>query len=57
MESYTASDERPLDLCLRDVAGCDVYVGIFAWHYGHEPSAEHGNLDGRSITESRVSTG
>lgn len=50
MEGYTASDERPLDLCLRDVAQCDVFVGLYAWRYGYEPPAEHGNPDGRSIT-------
>ncbi len=37
MEDYVAADERPLDKCLADVAGCDVYVGIFAWRYGYVP--------------------
>ena len=49
MEDYVASDSRPLDRCLRDVAGCDVYVGILAWRYGYIPQA--GNPDHRSITE------
>jgi hypothetical protein len=34
MEDYVAADERPLDKCLKDVAACDVYVGIFAFRYG-----------------------
>ena len=51
MEAYTAADERPLDLCLRDVAQSDIYVGLYAWRYGYEPPAEHGNPDGKSITE------
>lgn len=37
MEHYAASDDRPLDRCLRDVAECDLYVGIFAWRYGFVP--------------------
>lgn len=51
MEAYTAADERPLDLCLRDVAQSDIYVGLFAWRYGYEPPAEHGNPHAQSITE------
>ncbi|MGH8625173.1 MAG: DUF4062 domain-containing protein, partial [Gammaproteobacteria bacterium] len=51
MEGYVASDKRPLDLCLQDVAQSDIYVGLFAWRYGYVPPPEHGNPDGRSITE------
>ena len=51
MEAYTAADERPLDLCLRDVAQSEIYVGLYAWRYGYEPPAEHGNPQGKSITE------
>ncbi|MCI0387779.1 MAG: DUF4062 domain-containing protein [Acidobacteria bacterium] len=51
MEAYTAADERPLDLCLRDVAQSDIYLGLFAWRYGYEPPADHGNPLGKSITE------
>jgi len=51
MEAYTAADERPLDLCLRDVAQSDIYVGLYAWRYGYEPPADHGNPQGKSITE------
>lgn len=50
MEDYVASDQRPLDLCLQDVARCDVFVGIYAWRYGYEPPAAHGNPQARSIT-------
>jgi hypothetical protein len=51
MEAYTAVDDRPLDLCLRDVANSDIYVGLYAWRYGYEPPADHGNPHGKSITE------
>jgi WD40 repeat protein len=51
MEGYVALDERPVDLCLKDVAQSDIYVGLFAWRYGYVPPAEHGNPDGCSITE------
>ena len=50
METYVASDQRPLDLCLKDVAQCDVFVGLYAWRYGYEPPAAHGNPDACSIT-------
>lgn len=49
MEDYVASDERPVELCLKDVAACDVYVGIFAWRYGFVPPKD--NAEERSITE------
>ena len=51
MESYTAADARPLDLCLADLRTCDIYVGIFAWRYGYTPPAAHGNASELSITE------
>ncbi len=46
MEDYVATDERPLEKCLADVASCDVYVGLFAWRYGYVPLDQK-----RSITE------
>jgi len=46
MEDYGASGQRPLDKCLADVAGCDAYVGLFAWRHGFVPPGER-----RSITE------
>lgn len=49
MEDYAASDQRPLDVCLADVAASDLYVGIFAWRYGFIPPVN--NPDRRSITE------
>lgn len=51
MEDYTAADERPLDLCLRDVGQSEIYVGLFAWRYGYVPPADKGNPERRSITE------
>lgn len=38
MEDYVAQDMLPVDKCLADVAGSEVYVGIFAWRYGFMPS-------------------
>ena len=49
MEDYVATDERPLDACLADVAQCDVYVGIIGWRYGYVPPQD--NPQGCSITE------
>lgn len=46
MEDYVATDERPLDTCLKDVSESDIYIGIFAWRYGFIPSGEK-----KSITE------
>lgn len=49
MEDYVASDNRPAEKCLLDVAGCDLYIGIFAWRYGYIPADD--NPDKLSITE------
>ncbi|MGH3997600.1 MAG: DUF4062 domain-containing protein, partial [Pseudonocardiaceae bacterium] len=49
MEDYVATDQRPLERCLADVATSDIYLGILAWRYGYVP--EQNNPDGRSITE------
>lgn len=49
MEDYVATDQRPLDKCLKDVESCDVYVGIFAWRYGYVPKED--NPQKQSITE------
>jgi len=37
MESDLASDQRPVDRCLSDMAMCDYYLGVFAWRYGYVP--------------------
>ncbi|MCB1954618.1 MAG: DUF4062 domain-containing protein [Rhodocyclaceae bacterium] len=50
MEDYVARDDRPLAACLKDVADCDIYVGLFAWRYGFVPP-ESENPAQRSITE------
>ena len=50
MEDYVATDQRPLDKCLADVASCDAYVGIFAWRYGYVPPGQPPGYE-RSITE------
>jgi len=49
MEYYPAADRPPVEKCLADVAGCEVYVGIFAWRYGYIPF--DCNPEGKSITE------
>jgi pSer/pThr/pTyr-binding forkhead associated (FHA) protein len=49
MEDYVATDQRPLEKCLADLASCDLYIGIFAWQYGYVPA--EGNPDQKSITE------
>ena len=51
MEDYVATDKRPVERCLADVADADIYVGLFAFRYGYVPPAEHGNPHGLSITE------
>lgn len=50
MEDYVATDRRPLDKCLADVASCDLYVGIFAWRCGYVPPGLPPGYE-RSITE------
>lgn len=40
MEHYAAADERPLDVCLADVARCELYVGLFAHRYGFIPPGQ-----------------
>ena len=49
MEDYVATDQRPLDKCLADVAACDLYIGLFAWRYGYIPL--EWNPEQKSITE------
>ena len=45
MEEYTAEETRPLDRCVKDVASADLYIGIFAWRYGHVPKKVSGIPD------------
>ncbi len=49
MEKYAARDDRPRELCEKDVAKCGVYIGILAWRYGYVPVED--NPDAKSITE------
>ncbi|MGB4066806.1 MAG: DUF4062 domain-containing protein, partial [Nitrospira sp.] len=51
MEDYVATDQRPVNKCLKDVELADIYVGFFAFRYGYIPPLQHNNPDGRSITE------
>lgn len=50
MEDYQAKDDRPLDYCLKDVRSCQIYVGIFAFRYGHIPPEQPNGAE-CSITE------
>ncbi|MBI4671647.1 MAG: DUF4062 domain-containing protein [Chloroflexi bacterium] len=49
MEYYVASDERPVEKCLADVAACDIHIGIYAWRYGWIPTEN--NPQKFSVTE------
>ncbi|HXH39270.1 MAG TPA: DUF4062 domain-containing protein [Thermoanaerobaculia bacterium] len=49
MEEYVARDQRVEFACKGDVVACDVYIGIFAWRYGHIPSDT--NPERLSVTE------
>jgi hypothetical protein len=51
MEDYVARDDRPLDACLKDVAECDLYVGLFAHRYGYVADDSVRNPQRLSITE------
>ena len=51
MEDYVATDQRPVDQCLKDVAKADLYVGLFAFRYGYIPPVHHGNPESMSISE------
>jgi len=46
MEDYVATDERPLDKCLKNVSDCEIYIGLVAWRYGYIPHKQK-----KSITE------
>jgi Domain of unknown function (DUF4062) len=49
MEDYVATDQRPTEKCLADVAASDLYIGIYAWRYGYIPPKK--KPDHKSITE------
>jgi hypothetical protein len=51
MENYVATDDRPVDKCLKDVEQADIYVGVFAFRYGYIPPSDHNNPNRLSITE------
>lgn len=40
METYGASEQRPIEKCLEDVRGCQGYVGIIGLRYGSTPKGE-----------------
>src|SRR5947208_373800 len=49
MEDYVATDQRPTQKCLADVARSEIYIVLFAWRYGYIPSEL--NPEHKSITE------
>lgn len=51
MEDYVATDQRPVEKCLREMQNADLYVGLFAFRYGYIPPPEHKNSEGLSVTE------
>lgn len=51
MEDYVATDQRPVEKCLKDVEQADLYVGLFAFRYGYIPPSQHNNPNRLSITE------
>ncbi len=51
MEDYVATDQRPVEKCLKDVEQAHIYVGLFAFRYGYIPPPQHNNPNGLSITE------
>lgn len=53
MEAYVAQDERPLDVCLKDVAECQVYVGLFAWRVGFKPPGQQKSITQLEYEEAR----
>lgn len=34
MESFGARSSKPLDTCLKELAECDIYIGIISMRYG-----------------------
>lgn len=42
VDSYEATAEPTLAQCVADVAGCELYVGLFAWRYGWRPPGQQG---------------
>ena len=55
MEEYVTRDELVEIACKGDVTGCDAYLGLFAWRYGHIP--EDNNPERQSVTELELYTG
>ncbi|MBD3238008.1 MAG: tetratricopeptide repeat protein [Candidatus Eisenbacteria bacterium] len=51
MERKPAASVVPAEECLRDVASCDAYVGIFAWSYGYIPPGTDSSLTEQEFRE------
>jgi len=44
MERFGAREDLPLDTCLAEVRGADLFVGIYAWRYGFVPVGESASI-------------
>ena len=49
MGDFVVDGRASLKKCLDEVASCDLYLGIFAWRYGHIP--DRSNPERKSIAE------
>jgi hypothetical protein len=54
MQNYSASDDRPLDRCLKDIRSCQAYVGIFAWRHGFRPGGGQKSITQLKYEEARL---
>ena len=55
MEDYSADAVPPLQKCLEDVSQCDIYLGIFAWRYGHIPPNQEYSITDLEFREAQGS--
>jgi len=53
MEDFMARAERPLEVCLQEVAGCDLFIGIYAWRYGFVPPGHPVSITEEELREAR----
>lgn len=40
MEDFASQPEKPIRVCLEEVARADLFIGIYAWRYGFIPTGE-----------------
>ncbi len=54
MDDYGPDVVPPLEKCLKDVAASDVYVGIFAWRYGHLATGKDASITELEYRKARM---